>query len=118
MKGCKEKIMPIFDGFASWGEICHLFENYDIEPDQLYAALYDILHYDGCANVLFKKNDLYYWAYGSHCSCYGLERQWDPEEYKTKELFIEAIKKYRFYDGPESDDKNEAFIKQLIEMID
>lgn len=36
--------------------------------------------YDGsCLTIYFKAGKLYE-VYGSHCSCFGLEDQWDPEE--------------------------------------
>ena len=36
--------------------------------------------YDGSAFVLFERNGRLYEVNGGHCSCYGLEDQWDPEE--------------------------------------
>lgn len=37
--------------------------------------------YEGYAFVLFKGTDgKYYEVYASHCSCFGLEGQWDPDE--------------------------------------
>ena len=34
----------------------------------------------GEAFVLFEKDGVLYEVNGSHCSCHGLEDQWDPEE--------------------------------------
>lgn len=36
--------------------------------------------YDGSAFVLFERGGKLYEVNGGHCSCYGLEGQWDPEE--------------------------------------
>ena len=36
--------------------------------------------YDGSAFVLFEHRGKLYEVNGGHCSCYGLEGQWDPEE--------------------------------------
>ena len=36
--------------------------------------------YDGSAFVLFERGGKLYEVNGGHCSCYGLEDQWDPEE--------------------------------------
>lgn len=35
--------------------------------------------YDGQALVVFRLDGKLYEVNGSHCSCYGLEDQWDPE---------------------------------------
>ncbi|MNK83287.1 hypothetical protein D3C87_1030920 [compost metagenome] len=45
----------------------------------LYAS-YECESYDGSAGVIFLKGGRLYLVTGSHCSCYGLEDQWDPEE--------------------------------------
>ena len=44
----------------------------------LFAA-YDC-EYEGQALVVFRRNRRLYEVNASHCSCYGLEDQWDPEE--------------------------------------
>ena len=49
--------------------------------------------YNGDAFVLFKKNGKLYEVNASHCSCHGLEGQWDPEE-----TCIDSLKK-RLEDG-------------------
>ena len=50
-------------------------------------AIYSNFCYEGGAFVLFERNGKLYEVNGSHCSCYGLEGQWDPEE-----TDIEAIR--------------------------
>jgi hypothetical protein len=45
----------------------------------LYAR-YQYEDYDGEALVLFEKDGKLFEVYGSHCSCYGLEGQWEPQE--------------------------------------
>jgi len=47
---------------------------------QLIYALYETGSWEGSAEVLYKKDDLFYYVSGSHCSCNGLEGQWEPEE--------------------------------------
>lgn len=42
--------------------------------------------YEGDHFVLFTENGKLYWNFGSHCSCYGLEGQWGPEEVTIQEL--------------------------------
>jgi hypothetical protein len=36
--------------------------------------------YQGSAIVIFEKDGKLFEVYGSHCSCNGLEGQWEPEE--------------------------------------
>lgn len=49
-------------------------------------ASYDTGCYDGEAFVILEKNGKLYEVNGSHCSCYGLEGQWEPEELNLKTL--------------------------------
>ncbi len=50
------------------------------EPTEIIYAEYEGGGYDGRADVLFYDNGRFWYVTGSHCSCYGLEDQWDPEE--------------------------------------
>lgn len=49
-------------------------------------ASYGCASYSGDAWVLFSQDNKLYEVRGSHCSCYGLENQWEPEEVLLKEL--------------------------------
>jgi hypothetical protein len=46
----------------------------------ILLASYAGMGYDGYAFVLFVEDDKLYEVHGSHCSCDGLEEQWEPEE--------------------------------------
>jgi hypothetical protein len=52
------------------------------EPDHVYAY-YDREGYEGTAKVAYyiAAENKFYTVYGTHCSCYGLEGQWEPEPY-------------------------------------
>jgi hypothetical protein len=50
-----------------------------IDGEILFAS-YTMNQYDGTAYVLFHNKGKLYEVEGSHCSCYGLERQWKPQE--------------------------------------
>lgn len=52
----------------------------------LLFSYYCYENYEGDAFVLFEKEGKLYEVNGSHCSCYGLERQWSPEEVMPEEL--------------------------------
>jgi len=49
-------------------------------------AIYTYEDYDGSAFVLFERDGVLYEVNGGHCSCYGLEDQWDPEETSVEAL--------------------------------
>lgn len=72
--------------FESWSDVCHYFDVVVPQPDQVLYAVYDQPGYEGYADVIYRVGDRFYWASGSHCSCYGLEGQWDPVEYSQQEL--------------------------------
>ena len=57
----------------------HLGEN-SLDSVNILLAWYGGGDYDGAAFVLFERDGTLYEANGSHCSCYGLEDQWEPEE--------------------------------------
>lgn len=69
-------------GFDSESDV---FSNFYVSEEEskgveiLYAQ-YNAYSYEGDAFVIFRKEDKLYEVNGSHCSCYGLEGQWDPEE--------------------------------------
>lgn len=52
----------------------------DILDCEIIYAAYDTPLWEGYAHVIFIKNGKLYEVNGSHCSCYGLEEQWLPEE--------------------------------------
>ena len=85
--------MDVYEGaFGSWYDVCREFEIDVAEPDEVILAVYESELYQGDADVIYRIGDRYYWASGSHCSCYGLEGQWDPEEYSA-ELLVEALRR-------------------------
>lgn len=77
------------------------------------AVLYHFYTYEdycGTGYTVYAKDGKLYEAHGSHCSCNGLEGQWDPEEttlaaiearvtsreYQS-EIYVEAIKAIKDY---------------------
>ncbi len=76
----------IYNGaFSSKEDICKEFAISDFDGEVIYAH-YEQDSYDGYANVVFMSGSQFYYSEGSHCSCYGLEDQWSPEE-----ITIESI---------------------------
>ena len=54
--------------------------------EHILFASYSYADYSGDAWVLFEKDGKLYEVNGGHCSCYGLEGQWEPEEVNLKEI--------------------------------
>lgn len=86
-----KEFYDIFDGIES---IKSQFETDDERLDQAthIFAYYNYEDYSGDAYVLFKVGDQWYQNGGGHCSCNGLEGQWEPEE-----TTLEAVKNYNAY---------------------
>jgi hypothetical protein len=59
----------------------------DLEGVEVLLASYSDENYSGNAFVLYRKDGKFYEVNGSHCSCYGLEDQWKPEEADLNELW-------------------------------
>lgn len=95
--------MEVYQGaFDSWSDVCREFHEVIDLPDEVLLAVYDCHDYEGHATIIYRQADRYYWAGGSHCSCYGLEDQWSPEEY-TAEQLVEALRRgdhFYWYENP------------------
>jgi hypothetical protein len=55
---------------------------------EVLVAIYEYEDYSGSAYMLFKRDGKIFEVEGGHCSCYGLEDQWEPAEttWKTLEM--------------------------------
>jgi hypothetical protein len=84
------------DIFSDWFDVQVAFRTDESEPERVIFAQYDVDGYDGSAWVIYRNGDKIYAVSGGHCSCYGLEGQWDPEEY-TAEQFVAAYEKGSWY---------------------
>lgn len=71
-----------FDGFENKDDVFGAFcvSEEQSEGIEILYACYDSYDYEGYAHVIFRKDGKVYEVNGSHCSCYGLEGQWEPEE--------------------------------------
>lgn len=58
----------------------------------ILLASYNQANYTGHAWVLFEHNGKLYEVDASHCSCYGVEGQWNPEEVMLEELEHRLLK--------------------------
>lgn len=62
------------------------------EPTEVIFAGYENEGYDGSAFVVYRQGRKFYTVSGGHCSCYGLEDQWEPEEYSRTQLIASLEK--------------------------
>lgn len=65
-------------------EFCVVGHGYD--KINVLLAIYTYEDYDGSAFVLFEQDGVLYEVNGGHCSCYGLEDQWEPEKTSVEAL--------------------------------
>lgn len=70
---------------------------------RILYAVYTYEDYSGSSDVIFSRKGKLYHVYGGHCSCDGLEGQWEPEE-----TSYEQLKKYW---------RTEQFSKELWKKI-
>lgn len=64
------------------------------EPEEVIYAGYVYEDYNGDSTVVYREGNDYFLVSGSHCSCFGLENQWDPERYAHPELLEIAWRTY------------------------
>lgn len=88
-----------YGDFTEWTDV---LSDFCVDaPDVMGAipifAAYSIDGYDGSASVVYVKDGKFWLVEGSHCSCFGLEGQWEPEEMSYEALKHLAEKgKYSF----------------------
>lgn len=80
---------------------------------EIIFAVYDCEYYEGQAFVLYRQGNKLYEVNGGHCSCYGLEDQWDPEE-TSIEVLQHRVKNGHLGAGYFY---NDLFAKKLEEVI-
>lgn len=80
--------------FFGWADVEEMATNFHLKPEERTAleganilfASYGGGGYDGSAFVLFEKEGKLFEVGAGHCSCYGLEGMWDPEETCWEEI--------------------------------
>ena len=81
----------VYVGLDSWGELCELFRipSATPEPEFIYSD-YSVRGFEGDAQVVFMRDGDWHYVHAMHCSCHGLEDQWEPEAFDPI-LHIEAL---------------------------
>ena len=60
----------------------------ELEGVTILLAYYLYEDYSGEAYVLFERDGDLFEVHGSHCSCYGLEGQWEPFRVEKQEILF------------------------------
>lgn len=74
-------------------DVCEAFSIADFDGI-VVAGNYKQESYEGSAAVLFVDDGKLFWVSGSHCSCFGLENQWSPEEVTIEQVRHIAARGY------------------------
>lgn len=72
--------MAYFDGFSGEVDVSNQFNAPEVLDYEILVAAYGSGDYCGAAYVLAAKDGKLFEVEGGHCSCYGLEGQWEPGE--------------------------------------
>jgi hypothetical protein len=72
--------------FGDVKDVEHEFQIALNDGEKILLAWYSYEDYSGSAFVLYEQNGKLYEVNGSHCSCYGLEEQFQPEETSVEAL--------------------------------
>jgi hypothetical protein len=86
-----DQVMKEFQG-TRWGfeEKSDPIPGFPTDDEILFAA-YAPGCYSGDSVVLFKRDGKLFMNEASHCSCYGLEGQWDPSEVEPEQVLRYTI---------------------------
>lgn len=91
----------------------------DLENANILFAYYEYIDsYNAESFVLFEKDEKLYEVNASHCSCYGLEGQWEPEETTIEELLY-RLDGWKWYaeDFLDCQTSKEDFRNKLYEYL-
>ena len=82
----------------------------DLQGSAILHHRYESEGYEGSAFTVYTKDSKIYEVHGSHCSCFGLEDQWEPEE-----TTIAALK-LRVPD-PGSNEKPSEYQQEVLSIL-
>lgn len=107
-----KKADDVFDDFCRDYDSVPLAERPEFKDAEILLASYGSASYEGHAFVLFRRDGKLWEVNGSHCSCYGLEGQWEPEE-----TTVEALR-HRVKEGTLGEYDDNPFAAELLQVLD
>lgn len=87
----------------------------ELDGCKILFAVYKQESYEGSALVLFERDGKLYEAGGLHCSCNGLEGQWDPEETSVEAMMMRDLSYYGFEKSAEELLVDVIFERKVLE---
>jgi len=105
--------LPIF--LNDWNDKDQVAKDFETNLDNvnILFASYSCANYSGDAFVLFEENNKLFEVNGGHCSCYGLEGQWEPEE-TTIEALNYRLNKGKMGTSNYSDNEYATELKEFL----
>lgn len=89
---------PIYKSSSEEEKARHAKILSDLDGAKIVLALIENYGYEESAIVVYEKDGRLYETNGSHCSCYGFEGTWSPEE-----TSMEALRMRKLYFDVSSD---------------
>lgn len=87
----------------------------ELDDYDVLIAIYDLSEaYSGDAYVLLYNDGQFYEAHGSHCSCSGLEGQWELEEVPVESLRKRIVDNTYCYGAA---NLAKPYIKEILDLI-
>jgi hypothetical protein len=107
----------IWEGFDDLADLCRAYqiEPLDLNGAEILIAKYHTGDYEGSSFVLLRRGVELFEVNGSHCSCFGLENQWDEELTSIEALRTRSGN--NSFINPEELNEIEAYLK-LEENMD
>ena len=87
------------------------------ESAEILLAWYGYGDYSGDSFVLYKHEGKLYEVNGSHCSCNGLEGQWNPEE-TTIETLKHIAKEGTKFSGYEGSNDAQLALEEVLKKLE
>jgi len=90
------------------------------QEDELLFASYGGGSYEGDATMIWKRDGKLYECHGSHCSCYGLEGQFEAEETNVGTLAAKGKKdpdSYYYFLSDHDQEAYDAYWKMVSELV-
>lgn len=106
---------PVYlENFSSAEDVIGAFEapKDALKGAKILIAWYGYGSYCGSAFVLFERVGKLFEVNGSHCSCYGLEGNWEPEE-----TSIEALEKRECDDDTEGGTRTHEELQRVLATL-
>jgi hypothetical protein len=110
--------MQRYFGFSDFDDMVARFEEYgtSLSDENILFASYSEGDYEGSATVIFQHDGGLYEVGADHCSCNGLEGQWEPRPitWAALKMRVPNIEKGEAFTS-HSDEARLAFLRMIDE---